>query len=199
MRKYIIYPAVMIIGLVSFIPDQGPSPGPGDKVELGRLVFFDPILSGDRSISCASCHKPAFAFADTVTLSPGVSGRKGVRNTPSAMNIATQDIFFWDGRASTLEEQALGPIENPVEMDLPLDMAMRRLKRNKKYRSYFRTVFNDDITRQHLGEAIAAFERTLETSNSPFDNWKINSDPSAVSDAVKRGFALFGTKGKCTK
>lgn len=199
MRKYIIYPAVMIIGLVSFIPDQGPSPGPGDKVELGRLLFFDPILSGDRSISCASCHKPAFAFADTAALSPGVSGRKGVRNTPSAMNIATQDIFFWDGRASTLEEQALGPIENPVEMDLPLDQALQRLRSSKKYRRYFRTVFNDEITRQHLGEAIAAFERTLETSNSPFDNWKINGDPSAVSDAVKRGFALFGTKGKCTK
>jgi cytochrome c peroxidase len=173
MLKYVVNLAVIVIGLVSFIPGPGPSPGPGDQVELGRLLFFDPILSGDRTISCASCHKPAYAFADTTALSPGVSGRKGTRNTPSAMNIAIQDIFFWDGRARTLEEQALAPIANPV--------------------------VNSDPTREHLAEAIAAFERTLETSNSPFDNWKMSGDASAVSNAVKRGFTLFGGKAKCTK
>jgi cytochrome c peroxidase len=199
MLKYVVNLAVIVIGLVSFIPGPGPSPGPGDQVELGRLLFFDPILSGDRTISCASCHKPAYAFADTTALSPGVSGRKGTRNTPSAMNIAIQDIFFWDGRARTLEEQALAPIANPVEMNLPLDPALRRLRHNKKYRGLFRKVFNSDPTREHLAEAIAAFERTLETSNSPFDNWKMSGDASAVSNAVKRGFTLFGGKAKCTK
>ena len=97
---------------------------PADKAGLGKLLFFDPILSKDRTISCASCHKPGYAFADTSATSLGVSGMKGVRNTPSAMNVALQSIFFWDGRAKTLEEQALSPIENHVEMNLPLDSAL---------------------------------------------------------------------------
>jgi cytochrome c peroxidase len=199
MWKFLIYLAVIVIGLVSFIPDHGPSPRLSDRIELGRQLFFDPILSGDRTISCASCHKPQYAFADTAMLSLGVSGRKGSRNTPSAMNLALQDIFFWDGRAKSLAEQALAPIENPVEMNLPLDQALRRLQHSKKYRDQFRKVFNSSPTREHLGEAIAAFEHTLETSNSPFDNWKLSGDANTVSDAVKRGFALFNTKGKCTK
>jgi len=207
MWKHLIYLAVTVTGLISFIPDHGPSPGLShhltadqrEKAALGRLLFFDPILSGDRTISCASCHKPAYAFADTVVLSPGVSGRKGSRNTPSAMNLTLQDIFFWDGRAGSLEEQALAPIENPNEMNLPLDQALHRLRRNKKYRDYFKKVFGSAPTREYLGEAIAAFERGLETSNSPFDNWKFSGNADAVSDSVKRGFTVFSTKGKCTK
>jgi len=207
MWRSIIYLAVTVTGVISFIPDHGPSPGLSrhqpadqrDKTELGRMLFFDPILSGDRTISCASCHKPAYAFADTVVLSLGVSGRKGSRNTPSAMNLALQDIFFWDGRAGSLEEQALAPIENPKEMNLSLDKALRRLQRDKNYRDYFKKVFNSNPTRKSLGEAIAAFERSLETSNSPFDNWKFSGNDAAVPDPVKRGFTIFSTKGKCTK
>src|SRR6187402_2081610 len=105
------------------------SPGlPKDKVALGKLLFFDTVLSSDKSISCASCHKPRHAFADTSAVSSGVHGRKGVRNTPSAMNVDQQPHFFWDGRARTLEEQALIPIANPMEMDLPLDSAVARLR-----------------------------------------------------------------------
>jgi len=164
---------------------------------LGELLFSDPILSRDRSISCASCHIPRFAFADTAVLSTGVFGRKGKRNSPSAMNVLLRRNLFWDGRVNTLEEQALAPIENPDEMDLSLDSAISRLKQSKFYNDLFQEVYNTAPSVQNLGAAIAAFERTLETSDSPFDNWKFSGDSNAVSASVKRGFELFNTKGKC--
>lgn len=173
--------------------------GPADTVELGKQLFFDPILSSDSSISCASCHKPAFAFADTSAVSRGVADRPGTRNTPSAMNLRIQQIFFWDGRASTLEQQALKPIANPVEMNLSIEEAVLRLRRSPTYSNYFRRVFNAEPDSVNLAKAIAAFERTLETSDSPFDTWKFYDNPKAVSDAVKRGFVLFSEKGKCTR
>jgi cytochrome c peroxidase len=170
---------------------------PVNKAALGKLLFFDPILSRDSSISCASCHRPAFAFADTSAISKGVGGRPGVRNTPTAMNVRLQRAFFWDGRAATLEEQALAPIENPDEMDLPLDQAIARLQRSTAYSAWFKNLFGESPNRKNLGTAIAAFERTLETSDSPFDEWKFSDNPKAVSNAVKRGFDLFNGKGKC--
>lgn len=170
---------------------------PSGEAELGKRLFFDPILSRDSTISCASCHRPAYAFADTAAVSTGVSGRKGVRNTPTAMNVNLQRTFFWDGRAGSLEEQVLAPIANPLEMDLPVATAILRLRNSSTYSRYFRAVFNREPDSASLAKAIAAFERTLETSNSPFDNWKFSDDLSAVSDAAKRGFALFNGKGKC--
>ncbi|HET6765992.1 MAG TPA: cytochrome c peroxidase [Chitinophagaceae bacterium] len=170
---------------------------PVTKAELGKLLFFDTILSSDSTISCASCHKPQFAFADTAATSRGVGGLQGSRNTPSAMNVALQRNFFWDGRAETLEEQALAPIENPVEMNLPIDKALQRLKENEGYNAYFKKIFNSEPTRANVAEALATFERGLETSESPFDQWKFYQDPQAVSDAVKRGFIVFNNKGKC--
>lgn len=172
---------------------------PADKAALGKMLFFDPILSKDGTISCASCHKPAYAFADTSAVSIGVGGRKGTRNTPTAMNVRLQHSFFWDGRAATLEEQALAPIENPDEMGLSLDKAIVRLQRHKGYNAWFKKIFNSEPNLNNLAAAIAAFERTLETSDSPFDEWKFSDDPKAVSDAVKRGFDLFNGKGKCIK
>jgi cytochrome c peroxidase len=170
-----------------------------DEIALGKLLFSDPILSKDKTVSCASCHKPDYAFADTSAVSKGVDGKKGSRNTPTAMNLRLDTSFFWDGRAKTLEEQALAPIENPDEMNLPVAEAVKRLKRNKKYNAYFKKIFNSEPTAAYLAKAIAAFERTLETSDSPFDNWKFYDDANAVSDAVKRGFIIFNEKGKCVK
>ena len=170
---------------------------PKDKAALGKLLFFDPILSKNNTISCATCHKPAFAFADTSAVSLGVNGTKGTRNAPSAMNVALQSVFFWDGRAKNLEEQALAPIENPAEMNLSIDEALMRLNHDDKYKVYFQKIFNSGLTKENLAIAIAAFERTLETSDSPFDTWKFYDDPTAVNDAVKRGFTIFNTKGKC--
>ncbi|MBN8671943.1 MAG: c-type cytochrome [Chitinophagales bacterium] len=166
------------------------------KERLGEMLFFDPILSEDSSISCASCHKPAFAFADTSAFSKGVHGRLGNRNTPSAMNVSARDFLFWDGRAASLEEQALGPIENPVEMNLKLSEAIKRLNRSKKYRNLFFTVYKTAPTTKTLASAIAAYERTLETSATPNDRW-MNDEPNGMTDQQVRGRDIFRVKAKC--
>lgn len=195
-----IHTLFVVICVAAFVTQASFSrEGPADKAALGEMLFFDSILSRDRTISCASCHKPAFAFADTLAVSLGVKGRAGVRNTPSAMNLSLQRTFFWDGRAQSLEEQALAPIANPDEMDLPVKEAVQRLKTDAKYNLYFRKIFGSEPDSTNLAIAIATFERTLETSNSAFDNWKFSDDPNAVSDAVKRGFTVFNEKGKCIK
>jgi cytochrome c peroxidase len=169
---------------------------PKTSEELGEMLFFDPILSRDSSISCASCHKPQFAFADNIALSPGVEGRLGNRNTPSAMNMAGRSSFFLDGRAETLEEQALGPIANPVEMDLPIEEAIKRLKRNAFYNKAFNKLYKEGLSPKTLGKAIADFERTLEGTSTPFDQWA-NGDKNAISESAKRGHKLFIEKAKC--
>lgn len=170
---------------------------PETKEELGKMLFSDPILSKDRTISCASCHIPASAFSDTLALSVGVEGKKGKRNSPSAMNLRLQRSFFWDGRAGSLEEQALIPIENPDEMNLPVTEAVARLNASASYKQYFQKIFGGLPDKNSLAESIAAFERTLETSDSPFDKWKFSDDSNAVSIEVKRGFEIFNKKGKC--
>jgi cytochrome c peroxidase len=195
MKKFVIlFTIVMAIGvcLPSFRGGEEI-----DKAGLGKLLFFDPLLSKSKKISCATCHKPEYAFADTSPVSIGFKNRRGSRNTPTAMNLLLQQIFFWDGRAQNLEEQALEPIENPVEMNLPVDSAIRRLRFSKKYSEFFMKVFKTAPNRENLAAAIAAFERTLETSDSPFDNWKFSDDSNAVNESAKRGFVLFNTKGKC--
>lgn len=166
------------------------------KERLGEMLFFDPILSEDSSISCASCHKPAFAFADTSAFSKGVHGRLGNRNTPSAMNVSARDFLFWDGRASSLEQQALGPIENPVEMNLKLSEAIKRLNRSKKYRNLFFTLYKTAPTTKTLASAIAAYERTLETSATPNDRW-MNDEPNGMTEQQVRGRDIFRVKAKC--
>lgn len=198
MKKFLVLVIIVGAGLLGINASPGKK-APADKAALGKLLFFDKILSRDRTISCASCHKPEFAFADTSAVSTGIGKKKGTRNTPTAMNVLLQKFFFWDGRALSLEEQALAPIENKVEMNLPIEHALARLRQNKQYNLYFKTIFNSGPTKRNLAEAIAAFERTLETSDSPFDEWKFSGDSNAVSDAVKRGFTIFNTKGKCVK
>ena len=195
MKKIIIIFVVSIVILGTHTAFK--SGTPANKAELGKLLFFDPILSKTNKISCSSCHLPEYAFADTSSVSKGVRGLKGTRNTPSAMNLVLQRSFFWDGRAKTLEEQALAPIENPVEMNLPVEKAVARLRNNKTYSKYFQAVFNSEPTRANLADALSAFERTLETSDSPFDEWKFADNPNAVSESAKRGFAIFNGKGKC--
>lgn len=172
---------------------------PADKTALGRKLFFDPILSSDYKISCGTCHKPDHAFADTGRVSVGVKGRVGNRNTPSAMNLSLQRVFFWDGRRTTLEEQALEPIMNPVEMNLPIDKAIARLRGSRKYAAWFRQIFHEAPSAQNLAAALAAFERSLETTDSPFDDWKFSGNEKAVSESAKRGFVLFNGKANCVK
>lgn len=165
--------------------------------ELGEKLFFDPVLSRDSSISCGSCHKPEFAFADNVVLSKGIFNRLGTRNTPSAMNQVDRNFYFWDGRSETLEEQALGPMENHVEMDFPLTLTIRRLIRNKEYREAFQYVYGQAPSKALLGQAIAAYERTLETGDTDFDKYVSGDDTTLLSESAKRGLHIFNTKGKC--
>jgi cytochrome c peroxidase len=197
MKKYIV--VAIMSSFVLFIHASLIDRTPDGKSQLGEKLFFDPILSKNRNISCASCHIPEHAFADTSAVSIGTGGKKGTRNTPSAMNTRLQKSFFWDGRAKSLEEQVLGPIENPAEMGLPINEALIRLRTSEFYRGQFREVFNNEPDRSNLAEAIAAYERTLETSDSPFDNWKFSGDSNAVSAAVKRGFVIFNGKAKCSE
>ncbi|MBL0049413.1 MAG: c-type cytochrome [Bacteroidetes bacterium] len=169
---------------------------PESTAALGKLLFFDPILSQDKSISCASCHKPEFAYADTVAFSNGVAGNKTTRNVPSAMNMMYRDIYFWDGRANTLEEQAIFPIENPVEMNLKIGEAIKRLNASPSYVSYFKLLYNEKPNKKNLALALASFERTLETSATPFDKFA-KGDSSAISESAKRGQLIFNQKGHC--
>ncbi|MEO7446578.1 MAG: cytochrome c peroxidase [Ferruginibacter sp.] len=172
---------------------------PGNEIALGKQLFFDSILSSTYKLSCASCHKPEFAFADTSAVSLGVHSRKGVRNTPSAMNVASAAFFFWDGRAATLEEQALMPIANPVEMNLPIDSAVHRLQQSEFYSKAFQKIFGQKPSAKNLGKALAAFQNSMETSDSPFDDWKVNENEAAISASAKRGFELFNGSAKCVR
>lgn len=199
MKKLIL--VLFLAGLVLVLSQSAFTVGePKAPAELGRKLFFDPILSKTKKISCASCHKEEFAFADTSAVSLGVRNQKGVRNTPSAMNMKLQASFFWDGRAKTLEQQALMPIENPIEMNLPIKVAVWRLNHDPAYIRAFQQVFHQAPNRHNLAKALAEFERTLETSDSPLDDWLLNDNESAVSESAKRGYALFnGTKAKCVQ
>jgi cytochrome c peroxidase len=193
-------PFVIVLFILAFacnspLPEEQ-KPAPASKEELGKLLFSDPILSADNTISCASCHIPDHAFADTSALSKGVNGQHGTRNTPSSMNLSSRHFFFWDGRSETMEDQAAGPIENPVEMNLPVAEAVKRLNANEQYRSWFKKIYNESPDRENLLDAIASFERKQETSDTPFDRF-MKGDSTAISEAAKRGQQVFNVKGKC--
>lgn len=166
------------------------------KEELGRKLFFDNILSKDNTINCSSCHNPDHAFADTATFSLGIGGKLTSRNSPGLTNLSARTHFFWDGRATSLEEQALGPITSPDEMGLPIEEAVDRLNKNEFYANAFKKIFKAAPNKDNLLKAIAAFERTLETSNSPYDRY-INGDDNAMSAAAVRGRSIFIGKGNC--
>jgi cytochrome c peroxidase len=170
---------------------------PQTRAQLGERLFFDPILSSTRTISCASCHKPQFAFADTVAFSKGIHDKLTKRNTPSVTNQSGRPNFFWDGRSGTLEEQAKQPIISPDEMGLPIAAAVQRLNEDSAYTVAFRRLFNSVPTEKNLLQALAAFERTLETANSPYDRY-INGDDHAITPAAARGRMLFIGKANCS-
>ncbi len=167
------------------------------EAQLGEKLFFDPVLSTDHSISCASCHKPEFAFADNKAFSDGVNGKQTTRNTPSVMNMGMRDAFFWDGRAASLEEQVIGPIQNPNEMNLPFAEAVKRVKASKRYQQFFKQVYGTLPDSATIVRSIAAFERTLETDQTPNDRW-LNDLPGGLTAQQLRGRELFtGERTKC--
>jgi cytochrome c peroxidase len=164
--------------------------------ELGEMLFNDPILSLDSSISCASCHRPEFAFADTTALSKGIGGHLTRRNTPSAMNMASREIFMWDGRAASLEDQMLLPLEHEHEMGFHRDSAVARLNRSEKYGPLFKQVFGKEANLKLLQASIAYFEKSLETSDTENDRY-LNDMPHAMTEEQLAGRALFFGKANC--
>ncbi len=192
---------LVIITVIAFSCSEGssekPLKEPASKEELGELLFHDSILSRGNKISCASCHKPEYAFADTVALSVGIDGIVGTRNTPSAMNLSARSFYFHDGRSETLEEQAGGPMENPNEMDIPLSMIVKKLNKHHQYRSFFVKIFGSKATKENLVEALAAYERTLETNHTAFDDFMNGKDTLSFSLSAQRGREIFNEKGKC--
>lgn len=166
------------------------------KIELGKMLFFDPRLSSSGVVSCASCHNPSFAFTDRVSRALGHKHQVGPRNTPTALNAAFLSVQFWDGRAKTLEDQALGPIQASVEMNETLDNVVARLKAIPRYSLMFKEAFGekDPVTPVNIAKAIAAFERTLVTPNAPFDRF-LMGDKGAIGERAKKGWELFQKKG----
>lgn len=168
------------------------------QLELGKTLFFDPILSLDSSISCGSCHRPEFAFADSIAFSVGVGDSLGVRNTPSVMNMALRPFFFYDGRAASLEEQALGPIENPVEMQLDFEVAVERVINQSRYQLAFQLAYDAPPDSILVLASLAHFVRSLESQgDAPHDLWLNDTDPNALSPSQLRGRDVFIEKGKC--
>ncbi|MGN7823546.1 cytochrome-c peroxidase [Chitinophaga sp. 22536] len=169
---------------------------PPTKAQLGEQLFFETLLSKDKSISCASCHQPQHGFADTAALSLGIHRTPTKRNTPGITNLSGRPNYFWDGRAATLEAQALQPIINPDEMGLPIEEAVQRLNASQRYSQLFRQVFGSPATAANITQALAAYEKTLETANSPYDRF-IAGDDNALTEPAKRGRILFIGKANC--
>ena len=166
---------------------------------LGQRLFFERRLSADGRVACASCHDPARAFTDGRAVSVGVGGREGQRNAPTVINAGFNKTLFWDGRITTLEDQAVLPILNPSEMGQPsLDAAVAAIAGDRTYRQAFADTFGRAPNGADLAAAIAAYERTKTGFDSAFYAW-IAGNPTAVSPAAQRGWTLFRGKGRCTQ
>jgi cytochrome c peroxidase len=166
------------------------------KAALGRQLFFDPRLSADNTIGCATCHDPRMAWANHNPVDIGIRGGRGTRNSGTILDAAYMDFQFWDGRATTLEEQALGPIHNPVEMGETLPNLVRKLSAIRGYRAAFKTVFGSEVTERGVAQAIAAFERTVLSGPSPVDKY-MAGDKSAMGAAAIRGMRVFNGRARC--
>ena len=159
------------------------------KAELGKALFFDPILSEDGTISCASCHQLPGSGADVTPFSFGIKGREGGMNTPTVLNSVYNFVQFWDGRAATLHAQAEGPIINPVEMGESMDEIIVKLN-NSAYKNKFKNIYSQHVTRENLMDCIAEFVTALITPNSRFDKY-LNGDDSALNAQEKLGYKRF--------
>ena len=182
------------------VPIPADNPPTEETVALGRRLYYDPILSSDNTVSCASCHSPESGFTDRKSVSTGVGGKKGTRHSPTVINSAYNELQFWDGRAPNLEEQAKGPIANPVEMATTHDAAVARLQADPKYVTLFKQAWGTDrITIDLVAKSIASFERTVLCGDSAFDRFYYGHDKKALSAAAQRGLKLFmdPKKGDC--
>ncbi|MBI4421556.1 MAG: c-type cytochrome [Gemmatimonadetes bacterium] len=186
------------LGVKPTLPVPAANPITREKVELGGRLFFDQRLSRDGSVACATCHVPEHAFSDGRPFAIGIGGAVGRRNAPTLLNRAYGGSFFWDGRAPTLEEQALLPMMSPLELGNTHEEIVRRLGVNRDYRRRFARAFNDRrITIERVATAIASFERTLVSGDSPLDRFLLLGDSAALTPAARRGLELFHGKAHC--
>lgn len=183
------------LGLPATIPGIEQTPLAIARLRLGRKLFFDPILSSDRTVSCASCHEPEHAFASPEVLPLGVEGRRCKRNAPTVFNRALGETHFWDGRAPTLEAQVVMPIENENEMNLALDEAVRRLAGSPDYVELFTAAGASQPTREALAASLAEFVRRLIAGDSPVDRFRAATGD--LTPLERRGLWVFESKGKC--
>ena len=179
------------------VPASKANPTTPEKVALGQMLFFDPRLSGSGVISCATCHNPALGWSDGLPKGLGHMGGRLGRRTPTILNVAYGEPYFWDGRAATLEDQAKGPLTSAKEMNMPADAAISRIESIPGYVAAFSRAFpGRDISLDTFAAAVASYERTVISSSAPFDKW-VEGDEQAVSAAAKRGFVLFDGKANC--
>jgi cytochrome c peroxidase len=182
------------------VPIPPGNPPTEETIALGRRLFYDPQLSVDGTISCASCHAPQFAFSDNRAFSQGVGGKPGTRHSITVINSAYNSLQFWDGRARSLEEQAKGPMANPVEMAHSLEGVVKRLQADPKYPELFKSAWGaDQITIDMVVKSLASFERTVIAGDSPFDRFYYGHDSKALPSAAQRGLMIFisAKKGNC--
>jgi cytochrome c peroxidase len=184
------------IGPLPPVPVPEDNPLTPEKVELGKLLFFDARLSADGSLACVSCHLPDQGWATHTPLSLAYPTNMERRLSPTLINVAYNKALIWDGRASELEKQALGPIQNPLHMNQNLDLLVEKLNTIPDYAERFQKVFGTSVTPDALGKALAAFERTLVSRNAPFDRY-MDGDRQAMSDSAQRGMELFKAKARC--
>ncbi len=188
------------------VPDIGPLPtvvptpagnvNYAEKIALGKQLYFDGRLSKNNAISCAFCHNPVTGFADPNQTSVGVAGVRGGRQSPTVYNTAFNPLQFWDGRVGSLEEQAIGPIHNPVEMAETHENVIPKIGKIKGYQEQFQKVFGTGVSLQGVSEALAAFERTIISRDSAFDKF-ILGDAKAMDESAQRGMELFKGKARC--
>lgn len=184
------------------VPIPPDNPQTPEKIELGNKLFHDPRFSGDGTVSCSTCHADDKVFTDSpLKTSQGIRKQTGTRNAPTVVNAAYFSRLFWDGRASSLEDQSQNPIVNPIEMGLPSHEPLLKIVRTDPYYSEaFKKVFGksgDGVTMEEVKKAIASYERTLVAGDSPFDHYYFKHEANAISDSAKRGLDVFLNQGRC--
>jgi cytochrome c peroxidase len=191
-----VFAVAVPVGLPELpVPDDNPLTA--EKIELGKMLYFDTRLSKDGTVACATCHDPKNAWAEPRSTSSGIGGQVGGANAPTVCNAAYATEQFWDGRAASLEAQALGPIENPIEMGHTLAELVPQLNAIQGYKDRFQAVFGTDVTSEGIAKAIAAFERTVLSGNSPYDKFQAG-DKTALNEVQQRGMKVFDDAGCST-
>ncbi len=187
-----------LVTLPETIPAPEDNPTTPEKSALGKQLFFDPRLSGDNTMSCATCHLPDKVWGDAIPKAKGAGGKDLTRNTPTLLNVAFYQTLLWDGRSVSLEEQALVPVESPDEMHQDADELVEELAAVPGYSKQFEKVFGRPVNRDDIARALAAFERTLVTRNSPFDRY-LAGDKNALSPPARQGLELFQGDAGCIR